>query len=408
MTRETSRGAEVESPIPSSKTGSRATRLRQLDGLRGVAALVVLIGHLAIVVPEIAAPFYGLGRGATGSLEWWVNHTPLKLFTAGTEAVYIFFILSGLVVTLPYFSGKSWSWAAYYPRRIIRLYVPTLVAIVAAIALASVVRAPDPASSPWLQAQSAQATPVEILRDVTLVAGQFRINNPLWSLRWEIIFSIALPIYAALVILTRKIWPIVLGTTLVAIVALIAFQKDDYAYLLMFAVGMIFASQFSRLHGFAARLSERRWGDAAWTGLFALSIFSLISFWLFWPDDLVGTPAHFVLRGLAAVGAALLVLVVCFWARVVPFLTSRVVQWLGTISFSLYLIHVPVVATVAFALRDSPLWVTLVVGFVAALAAGQLFYWVIERPSHRLATATGKRILARRSARPRVPEATSS
>ncbi|WP_368259248.1 acyltransferase family protein, partial [Blautia wexlerae] len=73
-------------------------RLRSLDGLRGLAAVIVLVHHALLVIPALAAPYYG--QTVQPGLPWLLVHTPLHLLWAGTEAVYLFFILSGLVLTL--------------------------------------------------------------------------------------------------------------------------------------------------------------------------------------------------------------------------------------------------------------------------------------------------------------------
>ena len=39
-------------------------RLKALDGLRGIAALVVLVHHSLLVVPSLAAPYFGASRAA--------------------------------------------------------------------------------------------------------------------------------------------------------------------------------------------------------------------------------------------------------------------------------------------------------------------------------------------------------
>jgi peptidoglycan/LPS O-acetylase OafA/YrhL len=86
---------------------------------------------------------------------------------------------------------------------------------------------------------------------------------------------------------------------------------------------------------------------------------------------------------------------------------------LGTISYSLYLVHIPaiflLVSVTAAALGRSPVsglvsWIFVVMG---CLAVASLFWWVIERPSHRFARRirTGT---ARRPASPATFAETSS
>lgn len=61
---------------------------------------------------------------------------------------------------------------------------------------------------------------------------------------------------------------------------------------------------------------------------------------------------------------------------------GRVVQWLGTRSYSIYLWHWPLVAALAYCeLLDDPLW--LVLGLGASLLLGQLSYVLVEVPARR-------------------------
>ena len=116
---------------PSGSTGTApVSRLRALDGLRGVAAVVVLLHHAFLTVPVLARPYYVTEAAARDSpLVWALIHTPLHLAWAGTEAVYIFFVLSGLVLALPVLRSASFSWLEYFPRRAARLYLPVAAAV---------------------------------------------------------------------------------------------------------------------------------------------------------------------------------------------------------------------------------------------------------------------------------------
>lgn len=365
-------------------------RLKQLDGLRGIASLVVLLSHVLLVVPAIAEPYFEFSVGEIGSFEWWINHTPLKLLSAGTEAVYVFFILSGFVVALPALHRSAWSWASYYPQRIVRLYVPTIAALAFAYVLALIYRDASLVGSPWLQQQAGAAGTKEMILDATL-QSQFRLNNPLWSIEWEIVFSLTLPLYLAIARLLRRPWIPVLVGLLVVIVGLITAGIYEVSYVLMFAIGVVIASQFEKFTAIAARIESTQRSNLVWAVLLGISLVSLIAYWVFWPDQGAGGNGHRLLRGLAVLGATLLVLVACFWKAFFPFFGCRPVQWLGRVSFSLYLVHVPILATLVFALASAPLWVVLPLAVLICLLASQLFHWVIERPSHQLSRRIGRR-----------------
>lgn len=94
----------------------REKRILSLDGLRGLGALMVFLYHVDIMVK----PF-----GAGGP----------SLFP-GTASVMVFFILSGIVLSLVPFKrmgSGGYDWLGYYPRRVVRLCVPLFAAIALAL-----------------------------------------------------------------------------------------------------------------------------------------------------------------------------------------------------------------------------------------------------------------------------------
>ena len=120
--------------VPARGSTGAGGRFTSLDGLRGVAALVVLAHHALLVSPAISALFIPGGEPPRpGSALWWLTYSPLKLTNAGPEAVVLFFVLSGFVLAIPVLRG-GFNWLAYFPRRFVRLMLP----VAGAVALASV------------------------------------------------------------------------------------------------------------------------------------------------------------------------------------------------------------------------------------------------------------------------------
>lgn len=76
-------------------------RVRALDGIRGLAAVVVVVHHTFLVSPLLANPYQNPYDVRPGTIAWWATYTPLHLFWDGTEAVFVFFVLSGFVLSLP-------------------------------------------------------------------------------------------------------------------------------------------------------------------------------------------------------------------------------------------------------------------------------------------------------------------
>src|SRR5271154_1701910 len=104
-------------------------RVRSLDGLRGIAALVVVVHPSMLTSRVLAAPFYGQPGGHFPAFSWWLTYTPLHLVWAGSEAVVVFFVLSGFVLVRAA-ERPGFRWRAYYPSRMLRLYLPVWAALV--------------------------------------------------------------------------------------------------------------------------------------------------------------------------------------------------------------------------------------------------------------------------------------
>ncbi|MGO1921401.1 MAG: acyltransferase family protein, partial [Microbacterium sp.] len=171
-------------------------RISSLDGVRGVASLIVLVYHCSLIaMPHLDE-----------TVATWLTQSPLKVLFAGTEAVLVFFVLSGFVVALPVLRD-GFSWLRYYPTRVLRLYLPVWASILLATALIVLIPR-DPSTMPddsWMQrAQATNVTWESFFEESLLITNSYDINNVLWSLRWELIFSLALPLFVIVAVVLRR------------------------------------------------------------------------------------------------------------------------------------------------------------------------------------------------------------
>jgi Predicted acyltransferases len=112
---------ETSLAVSVSATGRRE-RIASLDGLRGIAALTVVLHHVVLAsVPSLADAFKN--QSVHGGLGWAMLYTPLHIVWAGPEAVCVFFVLSGYVLALPYLRTR-FEPRSYYPRRFVRVFLP--------------------------------------------------------------------------------------------------------------------------------------------------------------------------------------------------------------------------------------------------------------------------------------------
>jgi len=102
-------------------------RNRELDSLRGLAAISVLLFHvLALNWAPLQA---GINLEVADRLIYNVLiFSPLHIAWLGAEAVWFFFVLSGFALTKAA-ARPGFSWSAYFPSRMLRLYGPVLFAI---------------------------------------------------------------------------------------------------------------------------------------------------------------------------------------------------------------------------------------------------------------------------------------
>src|ERR1700738_380886 len=108
----------------------KAPRIAYLESIRGLAALQVLLLHfLAAFAPE---PVFSLP--ATAAIAGYIHLSPLYFLYDGYSAVYIFFALSGYVLTRS-FERHLAQPSSQILARIVRLGLPALAATPGAAAV---------------------------------------------------------------------------------------------------------------------------------------------------------------------------------------------------------------------------------------------------------------------------------
>jgi peptidoglycan/LPS O-acetylase OafA/YrhL len=108
-------------------------RVRYLDGLRGFGSVQVLLLHiLTMIFPFIAASHIG-----GDSLQKLIIDTPVQFICDGSLAVFIFFLISGYVLSQAY-KSKMDSRMALIASRYIRLALPCFASAILVVGLAAI------------------------------------------------------------------------------------------------------------------------------------------------------------------------------------------------------------------------------------------------------------------------------
>jgi peptidoglycan/LPS O-acetylase OafA/YrhL len=381
-------------------------RLVALDALRGVAAVIVLVHHVSMTAPSISAAYSSSTNVALFSTGWWATLSPLKILFAGPEFVLVFFVLSGFVLVLTPLRRWPWThhtpppdpdalqpqgydWLAYYPRRILRLAIPVVASVVlAAVWILLVPRTGE--GGAWMAKQGSPDLGIgNLLREASIVGytGRPDVNPPLWSLAWEMWFSLLLPVGVVFAVATRR-WTLAwVALLLAASTAGYLLGSEPLMYLPAFGLGALLAANHEALQAWSARLSGSRGGTVVWAGIAALGPLLLIAYWLFRP--LLTAPWNDLTLALRVPGAALIVATVALWPPVQRVLGGKLLAWLGAISFSLYLVHFPIVVTFGQLFGPERWWLGALVSVPLSVLLAQLMYRWVELPAQALAGRAG-------------------
>lgn len=359
-----------------SKLGSG--RIDSLDSLRGLAALIVLLHHC----------YYMLDSSKAGELSI-VRLSPLRLFVAGHAAVIVFFLLSGFVLALPYRSEQP-HMLGFIIRRTCRIYLPFASAVLLSIAIVILIPGvyPIQGATKLLELPQPDQLNLPLIAGHLLLLGKFRdisLDPPIWSLVHELRISLIFP----LLLWCCRRWPAgtVASTLAIAAVAAVRLLTTGDA-----DQGVVIASNT----GSGSLLITLRY----------LPLFVIGAYMAMEPRVLELSTASspitkcfFVLAGVAllsgpsvpawsdiflAIGAILLILALMSGWQPIP-LRTRASQWLGRVSFSLYLVHVPIITACCLLLVNVvPLGVAVMVGAALSLLGAQLAYASIEANAHKL------------------------
>ena len=363
-------------------TSSPSSRIECLDSLRGVAALSVVFYHCFLLFPASYgyhhSPFHG---GAYDGYSW-CTRSPLCLLIGDHFAVLVFFVLSGLVLTFPLKPGRLVR--EYYVKRIMRIWPPFAVAILFSVVLEWLVQpGPIRGFGPWISYTWNQPLSMNLVGEHLLLVDGIRngLDNATWSLTHEMRVSLIFPILLFLVranaILTCAASIVLLGLagSLPAHTNVVMVQTALTAsYLFLFAAGAVLGLHLRAVRAFVAGLPKWAW-LAAWVA--ALYLVSMTP----GANSAVGSMHNATLLFVGGFGSVMIVALCTTESLVTRCLETPVPKWLGRISYSLYLVHVPIIASFAYSFPHANKALLIVAGITVSIPAAELMNRLFETPS---------------------------
>jgi peptidoglycan/LPS O-acetylase OafA/YrhL len=308
-----------------------SARLGVLDGLRGVAVLLVLWYHI-----------------------WQISWLPAPLSSlqfipeTGFIGVDLFFFLSGFVIVYPFLKAQQSdrpppSWGHFYYRRAIKILPSYLLSIVVLIAVGYAHFAS------WSEALRDIMTHLLFIH--TWWSDTYgAINGVLWTLAVEVEFYVVFPLLWWF--FRRNPWI----TAAILVAVSLAFREYAQAccthtsaplminnlpgYVDVFAFGMLSAYLYLRLQSAAELRHARHTATVLALGGIALAWFELQQLWQM--RVLADWPTAWEVHHRSVIAAAFCLIAVgsllglAVWRRV---LSSRLLLFFGAISYNLYLYH---------------------------------------------------------------------
>jgi peptidoglycan/LPS O-acetylase OafA/YrhL len=340
---------------PKAIRGSSIAYRPELDGIRGLAIVIIVFHHF----DYIGGKYFG-GRGFL--------------------AVDIFFVLSGFLITqiLLSYRDRGIKLRKFYLRRVARLYPILLVSVVGlSIYLRNDYQFLD---------RTPAVTSVLYIKNFWPWGGVF---GPMWSLSAEEQFYFIFPVilFAGLRLLKRKGFTIFVLLWLASVwtVALISsapdfnFNSDGIFNLVVFRPSIILVGTLIALHKDSL---ENLVAKHAKIALLLLPVLVYFTITVQFPP-------------LAGLATGLLILALSERVRMTSLIARglhlifafRPLAWIGLLSYSIYIWHLPMIffSSEHFTIQSvSPIWFFL----VKLIAVSCVSFYLFERPVLKLITKT--------------------
>ncbi|CAF1418599.1 unnamed protein product [Adineta steineri] len=343
-----------ESPIsPTTETiikQNTHSKLLYLDGLRGILCLIVVFSHSILMGKTNHEQNFSI------FFRPWIQHSPLRIFLAGEFAVAGFFVLSGCVLVRRYFehSNNIHILIGGLIRRFPRLFIPSTVALLCYFSIFHF--RPFYGYNECHEIGEGTVNIEEINLGYALLNtfGQYFWMPALYTIQWtmqiEFIFSILIYFIAFLV--TRSFiyrYRIVIYILLIFILPIVWLVSHEniprpVQYLQPFVFG-IFLSDLDAngLLNFCHTI-KRYWLVLIKIVLILLTIY-FGSYPVFNTDVINGhgtlwSPFGWMFGWFwISFGSFCLLILIMISKNIQNFLSTKIIQFIGKISFSIYLTH---------------------------------------------------------------------
>ena len=348
----------------------KKSQIDALDGLRGMALLLVLVSHLS-----------GVGLNVFG----------FNLSGIGKYGVYLFFVLSSFLLSIPiikysesYMSNKK-AWVNYFVRRFFRIY-PLFFCVLLVSFLSTLILGEytDGKGLPFTM------TFGDVLQHLMLQKGY----EVLWSIPVEFKFYFLLPIllFFYAFVLRKNILYSALFTLIIIVLSMVAWPESDVLkndirlgpYLPLFIAGVMSALVHIKLEKKSLNIS------LVWV-LEVLGVLSLLVVFLLTPlvykylSNGSISSAYFVNKFylFSLLWSVIIIAAVHGGGYIRKLFSNNILRFVGLVSYSAYLLHIGVIKVINnYFMFNSAFkgWLVILV----TLCVSYVSYRLVEKPFSKI------------------------
>lgn len=380
-------------------------RISSLDSLRGLASLTVVFHHSMLALPIF---YLAYKHDYQNKLTQFITNSPMHMLWGGHEAVLLFFVLSGFVLSIPFFSEKYFNYKKYIIKRFCRIYIPYIVSIFLSYTLFYFIKPhylrgmSDNFNEMWSHSIDLYDFFSYLLM---LGADVINLNAVTWSLVHEMRISFLFPFL--MIFIVRFNWKksvflggsffLFLWATLTLASGLIRFKEisdlilsfaETFYYTPFFIIGACLAKYKDALINKIKMLSNT---------LKLLLIFLVVILYNFewmsfgfgglkYKETIIPTRlVSLIVDYTVVIGVSILLLLILSSYRLTKLLSISILQSLGKVSYSLYLIHMIIMLSLVHLFNEElPIILLLILSPCISVISSYVFYYMIEKNSIKL------------------------
>lgn len=169
------------------------SKINSAESIRGLACMAVVLSHISLIYFPFLHNFEKLNTSGSIVVDA-IHNSPFGFIFSGTAAVYVFFVLSGYVLSYAILSKNNVNEkiTSMAVKRYPRLAIPALASCILTFFILYFVRIDTSNVSSWIQLYGKSGTFLNALYEGTLGAfifGESSLNFVLWTMQIELIAS---------------------------------------------------------------------------------------------------------------------------------------------------------------------------------------------------------------------------